>query len=771
MSTDRFAQADAAFKAGQAERGIELTEAILEADGVAPNGVYRNFCGLLFRRGLFAQTQRWASIGVAQYPRDPDLWNMLGVACRRLGRPEEALAALSKAEKLAPKNTAILSNKGNVHNDMRNGPAAVETFTKLVRLAPGTAEFQRGLARAHWFSGDLGKAVMRLNLAIKLKPDLVDGWLDLVSVASEQDGPLEAMPIVDRAIAAMPGEARLREARASLLRRAGRLREAEAYLGELLAELGDLAWIHGQLGGVLADYDRARANMHLEKAAELEPASLERKMALAESLGRSRYGDESEHLERAYGILREVVGPGQALSPSQLKVAMEVVVRLADYDLVESLGSFKEIGDAWADSGRHTALLIHLGRVRTDQDRLDLVDMHRRWGASVEANAAKWPVRRPSSRPANGKIRLGFMSSDLRGHPVAYFAMPLFEHYDRERFEVYCYSYYEGAAADPTQTRIAQLVDGFRWKKDLGAHDAAQMIADDQLDMLIELGGSTHMNKLTVMAFKPAPLQASWLGYPHSAGLSSIDHLILDPHVCPPDPQLVIEEPLKMPRSWIAMGEMAFREWPITETIPQTRNGFITFGTANNPYKYSREMVQAWARVVAAVPQARFLFVRPEAGCASFRQNMTALFEGQGVQAERLRFEDVRGAHMPFYNEIDLSLDTFPQTGGTTTSEALWMGVPVVTLTGAAMFERLSTSILTNAGLEDLCARNEEEFMAIALKLAANAGRRQILRNSLRGVLKASPLGQTRQFAADFYEMIEGAVTRARAAGKIPTAA
>ncbi|MDP3856069.1 tetratricopeptide repeat protein [Phenylobacterium sp.] len=771
MSMDRFAEAEAAFKAGDAERGILLTEAQLEADPKAPLAVYKNFGGLLFRRQLYARMERWTAAGVALYPRDFDLLNLRGVALRRLARYEDALKALTQAEKLNPKSAAVLSNKGNIYNDIKNGPGAVETFTKLVRMQPTVAEYQRGLGRGLWNTGDRDKALMRFNLAVKLKPNFLDGWLDLTALITEMQGTAEALATFDRAEAALPGVARIREAKGMALRRSGKLREAEAYFIEQLALHGDLGWIHFHLGATLADYDRPRANHHLEKAIELEPDKTEYRIALAESLGRSRYGDESAHLERAYEVIRDAIPEGEELAASPLKVALEIIVRLADYDRVEALGSFSEVGNRWVDAGRHTALLSHLARVRTPEDRLELVAMHRRWGEMAETAVTKWPIRWPGPRPADGKIRIGFMSSDLRAHPVAYFAMPLFEHYDRSRFEVYCYSYYEGSNVDSTQTRITELVDVFRWTKDITEQDAAQMIADDQLDLLIELGGSTHMNKISVMAFKPAPLQASWLGYPHSAGLETIDHLILDPYVCPPRRELVIEEPLKMPKSWIAMGEMAFPERPITETIPQSRNGFLTIGTANNPYKYSREMVQTWARVAAAIPDSRFMFVRPESGTPSFRKNITALFEAQGVAAERLRFEDVRGAHMPFYNEMDMSLDTFPQTGGTTTCEALWMGVPVVTMVGEAMFERLSYSILTNAGLADLCATSEDEFVAIALKLANDPERRQALRTGLRGMLKASPLGQTKQFAADFYEMVQGAVDRAKAAGKIPVAA
>jgi protein O-GlcNAc transferase len=771
MSIERFAAAEAALKAGNQEEGIGLIEQELERDPTAPVGVYRNFTAMLFRRNAHAQAERWAKAGVELYPKDYELWNILGVAQRRQKKYEAAIKSLRQAEKINPKNPSAISNRGNVHNDMRDGPAAIEVFTKLVRLQPGSADLQRSLGRAFWYSGDLEKALMRLNLAVKLKPDHVDAWLDLAAVTSEQKGFPEALIVLDQALAVSPDAMRLHEARVTALRRSGRLRDAEAYLTSLRDRYDEEAWLHYQLGGVISDYDRHRGNAHMERALDLAPGNFDYRMALVESLARSRYGDESENLERAYTILKEALTLETELNAASLKVASEVLIRLADYDAVDQLGSFSKIGREWAETGKHTALLGHLARVKTPEDRPELLEMHRIWGRSVEKAAKRFPLRRPAARPDNGKVRVGFMSSDLRNHPVAYFAMPLFEHLDRSRFEVFCYSYYQGDKADGTQEWIAGKVDGFRWVKDINDHDAAQMIADDQLDLLIELGGSTHMNKLGVMAYKPAPLQASWLGYPHSAGIEAIDHLILDPYVAPPNRDLLVEEALLMPKSWIAMGERAFPERPITEGTPEQRNGFLTFGTANNPYKYSREMIRAWARVTASVDNAHFMFVRPEGGAPSFRKNILALFAAEGVSEERVRFEDIRGAHMPFYNDIDISLDTFPQTGGTTTCESLWMGVPAVTLFGEAMFERLSYSILNNAGLGDLCAANEDEFAQIALKLARDPERRQTLRTELRGMLKASPLGQTKQFALDFYDMIEGAVVRAKAAGKIPVAA
>ncbi len=758
MSIERFAAAEAALKAGDSDEGIRLITEELERDPKAPVGIYRNFASMLFRRNDFVKADRWASAGVALYPKDYDLWNILGVSQRRQKKYDSAIKSLKQAERINPKNTSALQNRGNIYNDLRNGPPAIEVFTKLVRLQPSSAEIQRSLGRGYWYSGDFDKAIIRMNLALKLKSDYADAWLDLAAVTADAKGYGDALVILDQALATTPTETRLMEARVTSLRRTGRLRDAEAYLIGLLGDYGEQAWLHYQLGGVISDYDRRRGNDHLEKAVSLAPDNLGYRIALIESLARSRHGDEAAHLERAYTLLKDVLPPDTDLNPAGLKVSFEVLIRLADYEAAETLGTFAEVGRTWAESGKHTALFGLLARMSTPEDRLELVNMHRIWGDAVTKAARKWPLSRPEPRAPNGKIRVGFMSSDLRRHPVAYFALPLFEHYDRSRFEVYCYSYYEGQE-DPLQKSIGEFVDAFRWRQDMSEHAAAQMIADDQLDILIELGGSTHMNKLGVMAFKPAPLQASWLGYPHSAGPSTIDYIVLDPYLVPTDSKLLIEKPLLMPKSWLALASQIFTEaHAINEMLPEDRNGYITFGTANNPHKYSKRLLQAWARVVRDVPNSRFEFIRPEGNAPSFKRNIEQIFEAEGVSADRLVFRAVRGTHMQHYNDVDITLDPFPLTGGTSTCEALWMGVPVVNLRGEALPERLSGSILSNLGLKHHIADTLEAYHAIAVTLAADRTQRQDLRSNLRQRMKDSPLGQTDAFAQDFYDMVEGAV-------------
>jgi protein O-GlcNAc transferase len=759
----RLSAVDEALKAGRTAEGVDLLLQVLNEDPAQTSQAYRALLANLYRLGRHDEGEAWSARAVERHPRDLELWNLRGVFLRQLKRLPEALAALDEAVRLNPKLNVPQINRGNVLIDMDDGPRAEAAFSKLARSDPRNAEYQRQLGRALQKQGKLDQAMVRWRQATALRKTYIEAWLDLAGALNEQHRQPQAQDVIDKALAANPDEPRLFEARAILYRRAGELRKAEAYLRELLPNHADAAWLHYQLGATITEYDRPTANQHLRKAIALAPDKADYVMALVESLERTRTGDEGANIEEAYQILKRFMAREKITASSHLKIATEVLIRVSAFDELDELGSFREVGRKWAETGRHTALLKQLARVRSYEDRLELVEEHRIWGRGVEKLAASLPIRRPPPRPAGGKIRLGFMSSDLRSHPVAYFALPLFDHIDRDRFELYCYSYYQGEQ-DRVQKHITEQVTAFRWHPDISSRDAAQMIANDQLDILFELGGSTHMNKLDVMAWRPAPRQASWLGYPHSAGLSTIDYFVCDPYCAPTRPELMIEQPLIMPTSWIALGRMVFSEaHEITAGLPQDRAGRITFGTANNPHKYNRDMFALWAEVMRQVPDSRFMFIRPEGGTPSARANIEKAFGQHGIAADRIVFQTIRGRHMPFYNEVDITLDTFPLTGGTTTTEALWMGVPVVSLIGEAFFERLSYSILTNCGAGDLATPDKARYVEIAVALAADRARRLELRQTLRERMRSGPLGRTDDFARDFYDMVAGAVAQAPA--------
>ncbi|WP_394761593.1 tetratricopeptide repeat protein [Phenylobacterium sp.] len=706
--------------------------------------------------GRYGEGARATAEAVARYPDDYALWNIHGVMLRQLRRPVEALAALERAVVLAPREVGARVNRGSVLLDLGRADAAKAVFAELLADDPANPAHLVNLARALARLGEAAGAQMHIRQALALKPDHAEAWLQLADLAGA--GSAEAEAALEEALTAAPDHPKLLEAKALTLRASGQLGQARAFLETLAPRFPDAGWLNFHLGDLLAESDRARALAYLRRAVVLEPESLDHRIALIQSLERTAGPGEGAALDEAFDLCAAALALG-GLKPGHTKVLRDVFTRVCAFEAVDALGDFRTVGRAWAEAGLHTALLKQMSRVRTDADRRELLEQHRIWGRSVAARAAQTPLRRSLARDNDGTIRLGFMSSDLRRHPVSFFALPLFDHPDL-RFEVYCYSFFRGEE-DALQAHIAARASVFRWLPEVSAREAAQIIADDQLDMLIELGGSTVMNKLEVMAWRPAPRQASWLGYPHSAGLEAIDGFICDPISAPADPALLAETPMLLPNTWIAFSEAVFEGHPpIEDGLPQDHAGAVTFGTANATHKYTPEVFRTWARITAAVPGARFAFVRPEAGSTVFRANVLAAFAAEGVSAERVIFHAVRGQHMGFYNMIDISLDAFPLTGGTTTAEALWMGVPVVSLRGPAFYERLSASILTNAGLGDLVSDDLAGFEAAALRLAADRPRRTALRAGLRDQIRQSPLGRTRAFAADFYALIAEAVMR-----------
>jgi protein O-GlcNAc transferase len=756
--SDRLAAAQAALNAGRKPEAIDHLIAAVTEDPARAAPVYRVLAGQLYSAGRYTEGEAYAARGLERHPRDYELLNTRGVLLRRLLRYAEAVPVLEQAVKLNPKSAAALQNLGNVLYDMNDAAGAEPVFARLARSDPRNPDTQRMLGRCLLKLGRIEPALVRFRQAVSLKRDNIEGWLDLAGAFNEENRSEEAEQALDKALAQNPGNGRLLEGKVIVMRRSGQAARAEVLLRELLPTNGNAAWLHFQLAAIIADKDREQANVHFARAAELNPSRLEYSVTWLESLERTRTGDEGANIERAYQLARKLLPRKLEFTDSVTKVMSEVFVRVCDFDSVDQLGDLRSMGRAWAENGRHTAFLKQLARVRSDADRLEVLEQHRAWGRKIQAAADRRPIQRPPPRPEGGKIRLGFMSSDLRRHPVGYFAMPLFEHIDRERFEVFVYSYYDGRE-DPVQRAITERIAGYRWWPDVSVPQAAQRIAEDQLDILVELGGSTHMNKPEVMAYRPAPIQASWLGYPHSLGLEAVDYLICDPWIAPPDRKLLIEKPLILKNAWYPLSAAVFSDSvPLDREPPVSRNGYVTFGTANQPSKFNRECLRAWAQIMARCPDSRFLFIRPEGSSPSFRENLFAAFAAEGIGRSRIEFEAVRGTHLPHYNRVDISLDPFPQTGGTTTCESMWMGAPCVSLVGPAPYERLSYSVLNNVGLGDLCATSVDEFIETAVRLASDPARIAELRAGMRERMRASPLGQTEAWARDFYDAMECAV-------------
>jgi protein O-GlcNAc transferase len=352
--------------------------------------------------------------------------------------------------------------------------------------------------------------------------------------------------------------------------------------------------------------------------------------------------------------------------------------------------------------------------------------------------------RGESNRPLN----IGFISADIRLHAVGILFKPYFENRDRASFSVSLYYNH------PTDDEFAQSFKRGceRWRDVFGVSDesVARQIAADEIDILIDLSGHTDGNRLGVMKLKPAPVQATWLGYVATTGVPEIDFIICDKYVLPEDDEdLYVEKPVRLPGSYLSFSP-PFNDLKLTEP-PIAVSDHVVFGSLSNVIKMNVEVYSAWAEILRQVPEARLLLKSPQLSNNSVRRSVLQQCAECGIANDRLTLvgNTTRREHLETYARVDIALDTFPYGGGVTTAEAIWMGVPVITLAGDGWQARAGQSILESIGLPHLITHSIPAYIERAVELASNHDDIISMRKSLRIILQASPFCDGKQIARD----------------------
>lgn len=393
----------------------------------------------------------------------------------------------------------------------------------------------------------------------------------------------------------------------------------------------------------------------------------------------------------------------------------------------------------------YSSLLLTLHYL-TGQDPEGLLERHRRWPGNTLRPAqapAKFP--RPAERPA--RLRIGYVSSDLRKHSVAFFVESLLAHHDAGRYEITCYS--STNETDATTKRLQGLAHRWRDVADMTDDDLCKRIAEDGIDILVDLNGHTSGNRLTVFARRAAPVQASFIGYPDTTGVTQMDYRLSDAIADPPGLEhLCTEQLVRLPGCFLCYRPPDTA--PAVERPPCEKNGFVTFGSFNNLAKVNPEVIAVWAQLMQELPDSQLILKNPSLTDKSTQERYQALFADAGVSAERLRMvgyipDDV--GHLGAYAWIDVALDTFPYNGTTTTCEALWMGVPVISLRGDRHSAKVGASLLTAAGLPEWIADTPGQYVHLARGLAQDAARLAELRQQLRERVAKSRLCSGKDYA------------------------
>jgi predicted O-linked N-acetylglucosamine transferase (SPINDLY family) len=347
-------------------------------------------------------------------------------------------------------------------------------------------------------------------------------------------------------------------------------------------------------------------------------------------------------------------------------------------------------------------------------------------------------------------LKIGYVSADFRIHSVARFFETLLANHNRDSVETFCYADIE--SSDHVSERLASLSDHWCPVRGLTDDELAGKVYADEIDILVDLGGHTANNRLCMFALKPAPIQVSWLGYPDTTGLTSMDYRVTDARADPPGKtdRWYSEDLLRLPNGFLCYRPP--RDSESVTPLPVAGRGFITFGSFNALPKVTRKVVSVWASILTSVPNSRLIMKNKSFIDPATRQRYQSLFEEHAIDPDRI---DLLGwvsgvnAHMALYGSVDIGLDTFPYNGTTTTCEALWMGVPVLTLQGMTHVERVGASLLSRLDLHDWIAGDPDQYVRKAVEHAQDTRELATLRKNLRDRMRASSLCDGRSFARD----------------------
>lgn len=523
----------------------------------------------------------------------------------------------------------------------------------------------------------------------------------------------------------------------------GRLEEAAALYRRMLAQDCTAADLWNNFGVVLADLKRPE-----DSAAALKIAAALRPNYDRPWVGRGSAAYGANRLDEAVRCWSRAI----ALNPRQdtgiwfnlgvaLQMRGEAAAAAPCFDQAERM--------APADPLIASQRLLCLNYLDLSGERL--LAEHRRFDERFGMRDGKrLPAAPHANRPDPEKrLRIGYLSVEFREHLGAYFLPPLFEGADRGRFEIVCYSILPDSHADAYTARFKAQADGWRSVGRLDDEALAAQIRDDGIDILVDLAGHSGLNRLPMLARRPAPVQVTWLGYPNGTGMASVDYRIVDPisdPVGPTDPHAV-ETLVRLPAPFLCFRPPASA--PPVVPLPAGATGAVTFGCFNKLSKITDGTVALWAEVLRRVPESRLLLKDRPLSDPGTADMMRARFAAVGIDPARLDLvgfiKDAAG-HLAAYNRIDIALDPHPYNGTITTCDTLWMGAPMVTLAGNRHAARVGASLMAAVGLPELVADTPDRYAAIAADLAGDLTRLMRLRMGMRERLRASALCDEARF-------------------------
>lgn len=663
--------------------------------------------------------------------------NNLGATLKDLGRLDAAEASCRQALQLQPHNAAAHSNLGNILQTLGRLDEAKASYRRALEINPNFAEAHGNLGNTLQEMGRLEEAEASFRQVLRISPDDARTHNNLGITLQELGRLDEADAHFQMALHINPDDAGTHDNRANLLCYLGRLNEAESSYRQALQITPEDAGFHANLGRFLRKLGRLdEAEASFRRALEITPEDVNTLCNLGVTLQDLGLLDKAEACFRR--ILR--ARPDNAGAIGHLGQVLLSLGRLHEAEVC-----FRQAQQLKSDyAPLHSNLLYYLSLSETDAKTV--FSEHVRFGEQHETRLkAHWPTHMHARDPERC-LQIGFVSADFYHHAVASFIEPVLTHLaSHPRFSLH--AYYNNFVNDHVTRRLRGYFANWNLIVGLSDADLAEKIRADGIDILIDLAGHTSGNRLLAFARKPAPMQASWIGYPGTTGLSAVDYYFADRFLLPPG-QLDDQFTEKIVRLPANAPFLPYEDAPPVNALPALSNGHFTFGSFNRPNKLSRAVIALWSQILRALPDSRMVLGgMPE---KSHYDTLIDWFAEEGIALERLDFHTRSGMedYLRLHQKVDICLDTFPYNGGTTTNHALWMGVPTLTLSGESMPGRVGAAVLSQVGLQDFVVARAEDFVTRGLFWANNLDALAQLRAGLREACVQSPFRKPELIAA-----------------------
>lgn len=699
------------------------------------------------------------------------LLNLLGGILMAQKKPMQALTIFKQILALAPDEAKGYNNQGLALKDVGQLHEAVKSYDRAILLQPDFPQVYNNRANVLKDLGQINEAIINYHKAIQLNNNYLKAYTNL-GVALQEIGHLdEALQSYDKAIQLKPDFAELYNNRGNLLKDKGQLEDALINYETAISLKPGYAQAYYNKGLVLEEFDQFNEAVNMYNSAiSLNPDYASAYTNLA-------------NVQQEIGKVEEAItnyAKATVLKPTSAEIYNNYALALRsigqEYEAINNYNKaislkpnfaevYNNLGNAYKDIGQleealnnyDKAIQLKPEHIITYSNRCFLLnyfhnltqkkiyDEHLKLEKIFEKKIVHNDI---VSKSTNERIRVGYISADFKVHSVAYFFEPLLRSHNKKLIDVFCY--YDNQTIDDTTKRLIKKSEHWRSVVDMDDFEVIKLIKKDNIDILVDMAGHTGQNRLIVFSYKPAPIQITWLGYPNTTGLSTIDYRFTDDVADPigESDKLHTEKLIRLENGFLCyQGDDTISN---TGLLPCVKKGNITFGSFNNTSKLNKHVIRVWSEILHGVPNSNLILKSKQLIDINLRNQYLKLFEQEGISNNRIKLYarlSNKKDHLKLYNLVDICLDPFPYNGTTTTCEALWMGVPVITMLGNRHSSRVGATIMTHVGLKEFIAKDECEYIDLAVKSVKKLDYIADLRRNLRKKMNNSELCNSYLFA------------------------